>query len=244
MPGRSTISEGGRPTRLLVPTGYDGVNPGALLLVLHATNQSGDERYLSADPTISQHYLVAAPEVLDGVGSFESLPGKELDEVMVVVSSKLCYDSKRVFAVGNGSGGRALLRWIAGRERAGATLEFRALATIGAQESRVSISPTPLLFLHPLLSNISRSVVNDEDGTKHFQALVASNACGATTTPVSATSCSAAGVLIQPGCVDVDGCAAPLRFCHHDSPNGVGSGDPWPCFGTAAIAAFFEPFRR
>jgi hypothetical protein len=42
-------------------------------------------------------------------------------------------------------------------------------------------------------------------------------------------------VPVTPGCVDFGGCVAPLRWCQHDDPLQSTAGDPWPCFGSAAI---------
>jgi hypothetical protein len=59
---------------------------------------------------------------------------------------------------------------------------------------------------------------------------------------VSVPGCVSGGKTVNPGCVDFDACTAPLRFCHHDDPIGMTTGDPWPCFATAAIYQFFEPY--
>jgi len=48
--------------------------------------------------------------------------------------------------------------------------------------------------------------------------------------------------MVNPGCVDFDACAAPLRWCQHDDPIQSTAGDPWPCFASAAIFEFFAPY--
>ena len=53
--------------------------------------------------------------------------------------------------------------------------------------------------------------------------------------------------VVDPGCVEYSGCAAPTLFCRHDDPNYFDNGNPtnhgWPCFANSQIFAFFESQR-
>jgi hypothetical protein len=51
--------------------------------------------------------------------------------------------------------------------------------------------------------------------------------------------CTRSGTAVNPGCVDFDDCAAPLRWCQTDDPIQSSAGDLWPCFSSAAIFEFF-----
>jgi len=234
---------------LTAPPGYDGVTPVPMILMLHATNQQVDYRNLTSDPAITEHYFLAAPRALARFGdNFESvsMPAGSQPDVLTnflnEVLAKYCVDERRLFAVGNGSGARAVMRWAAKRDKVSATPRFQAVALVGTYDAPLTRQPIPLLFLHPLFSSNSRGLASDADGMKAFEILARINACGETTTPRTMAGCEARGMTVNPGCSDVQGCAAPLRFCHHDSPDE--QGDPWPCFGSAAIAEFFEDYRR
>jgi hypothetical protein len=241
-----TYLEAELSTRVTAPATYDGVTPLPLLLVLHATNGGWEYGSLRVDPVIADNYVLAAPTPKQPAsGNFESVQNapatltKVLDEVLAT----LCVDENRLFAVGNGSGGRVLTSWVAARDKAAIMPRFRALAVVGTYYGKITWQPTPLLFVHGLKSGNSAGVANDSDGMKAFKILSTANACGeATTTPVTAAACPGqGGVSVDPGCVDLSQCAAPLRFCHFDGP---AESDTWPCFANAAISKFFEPLRQ
>ena len=123
----------------------------------------------------------------------------------------------------------------------GSRPRFRALAVVGTYYGKYNMwQPTPLLFVHGLQSRNSANVAGDVDGTKAFTILAGMNACGQASTPVNADRCPTQSS-VDPGCVDLDGCAAPLRFCHYDGP---AEEDAWPCFASAAVSQFFERFRQ
>ena len=233
------------------PQGYDGTTPAPLIFFLHATNQYTDSRKLDADPDIAQHYLVAGPQAAPPAGTFET--GNDtldaagsVEVILREILATVCVDESRMFAVGNGSGGRELVRWLALRDRAGRTLRLRAVAVIGAYSGQVTWQPLPLLFVHPLVSSNSERVAQDPDGMKAFAALAAANSCGDASQPVPGPVVMACktreGTSVNPGCSDIQGCAAPVRFCHHDTVDDR-SYDTWPCFGAAAISEFFDQYR-
>jgi hypothetical protein len=231
------------PTQLALPPGYDGVTPRPLLIHLHATGGGGEISLFKADPLIGPAYVLAGPQArTGGVYSFESVPKitNVLTSILDELLASVCVDESRVFATGNGSGGRVLTSWVAARDKAQNSLRFRALAAVGAYYGKYAWQPTPLLFIHGLQSRYSANVAGDEFGTKAFAILSGMNACGEASTPVSADQCPAQAA-DDPGCVDLEGCAAPFRFCHFE---GKAEDDVWPCFATKAIAQFFEPFRQ
>jgi hypothetical protein len=171
---------------------------------------------------------------------FEGTPPAAATDFLDALRATLCVDENRLFGIGNGSGGRFMLNWLATRDRASAAPRLRAAAMVGTYSRQTLGSPLPLIFLHSLESANSRAVAGDVDGTRALATLKTFAQCGDSTTPVSVEGCQSQGMTVIPGCVDYAGCAEPFRFCHHDSPDQVG--DPWPCFGTRAILQFFEPF--
>ncbi len=78
-------------------------------------------------------------------------------------------------------------------------------------------------------------------GMKALALLMTANECSSDSSVPFATAGCEKNAAIDPGCVDLDECAAPLCFCHHSSPDS--SGDPWPCFATSAIHEFFAGHR-
>jgi hypothetical protein len=227
--------------RYILPTSYDGVTPLPLLFVLHATNLFTDVNKLASDERAA-HYVLAGPQALER-GTFED--GRNIEPYLTQVLSEVCVDQNEVFGAGNGSGGRVLMTWIGKRDKLGlAAPRFRAAAIVGTFYGNYGPvdPPLPLIFIHSTQSNNSRSLANDEDGTKAAAKLRALNACGESTSPVDAVGCTVASMPVSPGCVDYQGCSAPLRFCHHDDLSGQSGGDPWTCMATPAILDFFEPF--
>jgi hypothetical protein len=228
--------------RLHPPPGYDGVTPVPLLLMLHSTNGYVDFRYLTADQPSAQSYLTVetrAPST--SVGSFESVPPAQFTALFTQVLETTCVDMNQLFGVGNGSGARFMMRWLGGGKNLPVVPSFRAAALVGTYQRVPTPPPLPILFLHSLFSSNSRGVAQDEDGMKALALLMTANKCTSDSSVPFATAGCEKSPTIDPGCVDLDECAAPLRFCHHDSPDS--SGDPWPCFATSAIYEFFAGYR-
>ena len=77
-----------------------------------------------------------------------------------------------------------------------------------------------------------------------------SNQCSGATVELAVPTCASfagAQYVVDPGCVEYSGCAAPTLFCRHDDPNYFDNGNPtnhgWPCFANSQIFAFFESQR-
>lgn len=229
------------------PSRYDGASPLPLVLALHATNFTAGNMIQSltmGQPGALGYVLVAPQESRDAaLSNFENRNSADFSRLLAELTNELCVDERRLFGVGNGSGGRALFRWIghvASKQPDVPRLRGAAMvgSYIGAQPNAYAL---PTIFIHPLMSNNSRAVAGDEDGMKAMQFFKTRNGCGDVSTPVSAASCVAGGMPVNPGCVDYLDCAEPLRFCHHDDLTGQSSGDPWSCMASAAIFQFFEP---
>jgi hypothetical protein len=216
---------------------YDGVTPMPLLLAFQATSDNSDYSGLVNDPAVLQRYVVAAPEPQDQ-RSFENSNVDDATVLLDELRATLCLDESRLFVEGNGSGGRFMLSWLGARDRAGASPRIRGAAMVGTYTRQAVGMPLPLIFLHSISSNHSHSVAADRDGAKALAALRTFNQCGESSMTVSLAGCETMGTSVEPGCVDFQGCAEPLRFCHHDSPDRPG--DPFPCFGSRAIVEFFE----
>gem|GEM_PF-3489671 len=221
------------------PDGYDGVTPVPLIAFFHATNQISDARNLIKDQPRAKKYLIATFKITDsGMTTFEGSRPQKSTQILNQLLDTLCIDQSRIFLAGNGSGARFMMNWVAERNRAKLP-PFRAAALVGTL-TRVSLgAPLPMIFLHAKDSNNSAGVAQDRDGLKALGYLSTNNSCGETSRPLDVAGCNMQG-LVTPGCVDFDDCAAPLRFCHHDTT--YQSGDIWPCFGAQAVYDFFDPY--
>jgi len=229
------------------PSTYDGVTPMPLIFALHATNYSatGMITYLVKDQPMADSYVVVAPqENLNLIpANFETRKAADFSTMLTNALNELCIDQRRVFGVGNGSGGRAIVIWNSTSSAQVGIPALRAIGMVGTYIVGPKGAPIPIVFIHPLTSTNSASV-GDADGSKAIKAFRTRNACGESSVPVTATSCTAGGMPVDPGCVDFDGCAQPLRFCHHDDLTGQSGGDPWSCVATPAIYQFFSPFLQ
>jgi hypothetical protein len=228
------------------PSAYDGVTPMPLIFALHATNYpaSGMTTYLVKDQPMADRYVVVAPQESPNLfpSNFESRKAADFSAMLTNVLNELCIDQRRVFGVGNGSGGRAVIKWSSTSSAQVGIPALRGIAMVGTYIVGFQAAPLPLIFIHPLTSSNSAGVAGDADGAKAIKAFRTRNACGESSVSVSAASCSAGGMPVDPGCVDFDGCAQPLRFCHHDDLTGQSGGDPWSCVATPAIYQFFSRF--
>jgi poly(3-hydroxybutyrate) depolymerase len=170
--------------------------------------------------------------------TFEGRNPAELSTLLNGLLSELCIDQRQMFAVGNGSGGRFLIKWVDYMARRDGP-RFRAAAVVGTYYGNNLQGPLPTLFIHGTNSENSAGVAQDADGTKALAIFRTRNACGESTTPATVAGCTGPRAAVNPGCVDFDDCAAPLRWCQTDDPITSSGGELWPCFSGAAILEFF-----
>jgi len=223
-----------REVRYKFPDAHDPTTPLPLMVVFHATNTNEAFPSLSNDAN-AQKVLIAAPREFNAPSGFETLQTPEFTELLDAWLDSLCVDEARLYAVGNGSGGRFLMKWL----QAGET-RFRSAAVVGTFFGVRRWTPLPLLFVHGTESANSAGVNGDGDGTKALGELLQGNECGDTAIPVDVPGCMSGDTLVDPGCMDYEGCSAPFRFCHHDDPTQSQSGDRWACFATDEIYRHFE----
>ena len=231
----------GLEIRRKFPSTYDGVTPTPLIFALHATNYSASNMitYLVRDQPMGDRYVIVAPQerVPGGMANFESHNVADFSKMLTSALNELCIDQRRVFGAGNGSGGRTLIKWRSTSSAQVGIPPLRAIAMVGTYIVGFQV-PMPLIFIHPLTSTNS-GAIGDADGSKAITSFRTRNGCSESSVPVSADTC---GGVVNPGCVDFEGCTQPLRFCHHDDLSGQSGGDPWSCVATPAIYQFFSLF--
>jgi len=233
--------------RYTLPEKYDAVTPLPIIIELQATNVSLnlaaplDKR---AQP-LGDRYIIVAPRPQGGLGTFEGMKQQDFMTLIEKSLAEVCFDSRSVFAAGNGSGGRVLMGWLVNfAEKAAASgvvvPQLRAAAVVGAYSGSYK-PPTPVIFIHSTYLPDSRPF-NDDDGLKALERFVTGNGCTDATTPVAVAGCNSDDAIMDPHCVDFDDCGAALRWCQPDDAASMASADPWPCFANAAIDQFFSKF--
>lgn len=235
------VSAVGLAVRRRFPSTYDGVTPMPLLVAFHATSEGAGNVWfeLSDGQPQASRYVIVTPQAPSSTPStFEYHDPADLSAILDGLLTELCVDQRRMFAVGNGSGGRFLIDWIDHMARRDGP-RFRAAAVVGTYYGRYLQGPLATLFIHGTNSRNSAAVSLDADGTKALAIFRTRNMCGEASTPVTVAVCARTGAPPNPGCVDFDDCAAPLRWCQTDDPVQSSAGDQWPCFAGAAIHEFF-----
>lgn len=118
---RVTLTTGGtdREFLLFVPSGYDGSQPHALMLVFHGAGPSADDRPRSEfefdeiwnEPsfTLPEDMVIAAPRAAGNRWNTASSNSADIafaGQILDHVEQQLCIDSGRIYASGNSSGGK------------------------------------------------------------------------------------------------------------------------------------------
>jgi polyhydroxybutyrate depolymerase len=161
-PGTATLTAGGRPARLHVPTGYRADRALPLVLNLHGTGSTAAQQEAASlfDRTADAHrFLVAYPQAArrTGTGFAWNIPGTPawqaagpdeaayLRQLVALVSEQYCVDPRRVYGVGFSGGAREV-------SQLGCEAEplFAAVAAVGGLRapSPCPGAPVPVLGIH------------------------------------------------------------------------------------------------
>jgi hypothetical protein len=241
-----------RGTRVRLPSGYDGSTPFPVLFAFHETGSpaSGVIGDVPAEHPIWQTYVVVAPATDVQPGGFEYSSLADFTPLVDEVLATLCVDRNAIFAVGLNSGGRyvgTLLNAgdaISSTPRPGGVADqFRAAAIIGSYSGTSRWPAVPLVFIHGA-DSVDAALLGDPDGASALSTFIANNACETSSVPVDVAGCESYGVTVNPGCIDLSGCSAPLRFCRHDDPDPRDRNSGWPCFASDQVYELFENARR
>lgn len=234
---------GGRPEGGLVtldaehiyrfPEAYDGVTPLPLVFAFHA-NANPAAQFLDATrgTPLDAGFVMAFPKSV-GMGWAIEVDGARFDGVYAELLATYCIDESRVFAMGHSSGAQFIEQLLCQGES-----RFRAVAPSAGASTCASWSPIPTLFIHGQ-NDTERLNIDDADGAKALAGYVTSNTCQPSTLGYDVASCTRGDMLVNPGCVSYEGCAAPLVQCSHDDPNYGGTNHGWPCFANQAVFDFF-----
>jgi poly(3-hydroxybutyrate) depolymerase len=172
-----------------------------------------------------------------GLRTWEDHSEQDFDEIYAAAEATLCFDMRRVYAIGHASGGRFLQQVICDTATLSPRTElFRAVALQGAMASRrcPQDAIVPTLFIHSEFDS-SAQLIDEADNSGALTDLATTNECEMTTSAPELGTCESTATTFE--CVDYDGCSAPFRSCSHDLR--INGRDDWPCFASDEIHRFF-----
>jgi hypothetical protein len=226
-------------TIVTFPDGYDGSTPMPLVFGFHGAGRSNeqfrtvDARTQGAD--LEKRFVMAYMKSA-GNGWVVGTDTPRLNAALDALGANHCIDLHRVFATGHSSGAQFIVQLLCAKDR-----RFRAIAPVASSVYCQKWDAIPTLLIHGKADSERGNTSQDADGKKDLAPYVASNACGTTTTPYSSVaSCSSGSTQVAPGCVEYQGCSAPMIWCSHNDPNYSGTNHGWPCFANKAIFDFFS----
>ena len=236
-------------TFLSVPPGYDGTTPVPLVFAFHGANRTNLEQRTVDSRTVGSeleaNYVVA---YMKSAGSAWDLGADypRFEAALEQIEQIACVDTEHLFAFGHSSGAQFIVQML-GDNRARET-RFAAVAPVSSSRyGNPAWSPVPTLLIH---GENDTARPGDNDGAQDIAQYAESNQCAGATVELAVPSCASiagAQYVVDPGCVEYSGCAAPTLFCRHDDPNYFANGNPtnhgWPCFANSQIFAFFESQR-
>lgn len=242
-PPLNTFIDGATQIKVSTPEGYDGSTPGPLIIGLNGNAGSKDvvETATSGDGTpddIVRDFLIA--KIIRASGpdsSWEFSSMGVYDSNYEFIESTLCFDTSRIFGVGNAAGGRFFTRHTDEESSDGIVRprDFRAIAL--AEKLLVNSTQgwpeVPLLFVHSTQNLGVVGTTSDPDGSGALGWLQGRMECQEGTSPAGGNTCDGG----TSTCTDYTECNAPLRFCSHDLTTGVEN--LWECLHTVEVYRFF-----
>lgn len=242
-PPLNTAIDGVTQIKVSTPEGYDGSTPGPLIIGLNGNGGSSDVVETAASGDASQDAIVRdflIAKIIRSYGaeySWETSSMGVYDSNYEIIESTLCFDTSRIFGVGNAAGGRFLLRWMDEESSDGIVRprDFRAIALTGALLS-YSTKPwpeVPVVFVHSTNDLAAKGFGYTPDGSGALGLLQDSMECEEGTSPAGGNTCDGATTT----CTDYTECTTPLRFCSYDLTTGVEN--PWECLYTVEVYRFF-----
>jgi hypothetical protein len=225
-------------TLFSVPASYDGVTPLPVVIAFHAAGNPNTQLQGILGNSLADEYIVFYPKS-DGNGWSNQADPPKVDAIFAALDATACYDKSRVFATGHSSGAQFIVqRLCAGESR------WRAVAPVASSVYCSSWKPIPALVIHGIGDTERQAYgLNDGDGLKDIIPYRTSNGCSETYTELPVQGCNSAGVQVNPGCRDFDGCTVPTRWCQHNDPQYGTSHHGVPCFGARVIKDFFDTFQ-
>src|SRR6185295_792654 len=145
------------------------------------------------------------------------------------------------------SSGAQFIAGMLGDNRARET-RFAAVVPVSSNNlNNPNWTPLPTMLIHGLMDTQRQ---NDLNGAQDITQYAKSNQCTGGMQAVNIGTCTSLvrNAVVNPGCVQYNGCAATTRFCNHNDPNytdamGVDTNHGWPCFANNEIFSFFEATR-
>jgi poly(3-hydroxybutyrate) depolymerase len=232
-------------TIVTFPQGYDGTTPKPLVFAFHGAGRTNvDMRTIdsrTANGALESAFVMAYVKSAGNAWD-PNTDHPRFSAVLDQLQAQFCIDTAHVFAFGHSSGAQFIVQILGSPS----IREQRFAGVVEVASSRYdnpAWDPLPTLVIHGLNDN---QRPGDNSGAVDIVQYVESNQCSGQTQPLNVPTCNsiADDSVVNPGCVEYSGCAAPTVFCNHNDPNYIDNGTPtnhgWPCFANAQIQTFFE----
>ncbi|HVZ32072.1 MAG TPA: hypothetical protein VG963_06595, partial [Polyangiaceae bacterium] len=235
---------------LTFPNGYDGSNPVPIIFAFHGAGRTADQMRNVDSRTpgtqLEANYMMA---FVDSAGTAWDLTTDypRFQTVRDQILAKTCVDTAHLFATGHSSGAQFIAQMLGDNRTRESKLG--AIAPVSSSNyNNPSWSPVPTLLIHGTMDQMR---MNDLNGSQDIMQYAKSNQCSTNTQPVDIGTCMSIAnkAVVNPGCVQYQGCAVTTLFCNHNDPNyidnnGVATNHGWPCFANDEIFRFFEAVRQ
>jgi len=227
-------------TIVTLPEDYDPSIPSPLVFGFHGATRT-NVQFQTVDAGIAgsdleRNYIMAYVQSSGSQWDWALGDLPRVDAAYDAITNAHCVDLDRVFATGHSSGAQFITGLLCdGEDR------FRAVAPVASSErDGCSWGAIPTLLIH---GTDDDERPDDRNGQAELPYYIDANGCGASAAYPSDLSCTRGATAVDPGCVEFEGCAAPLVWCNHNDPHYNETNHGWPCFATRAIFEFFEAQR-
>jgi polyhydroxybutyrate depolymerase len=229
------------------PPSYDGKKPVPLLIGFHGcgdsnygTNIASTEYIRKPKAEFGNDYVLAAPlGTQPTCWSNYANDTARVKEMYDNILANYCVDTSRIYGTGHSSGAQYLQK-IMGNEADAKYFKFKAVVPVAASPGKV-VTPIPAMYVQ----GQKDAERGNGDGHEVAQNYRDGNKCMTTSKPYTgAMSCktnqAGSNVMVDPGCIQYDGCQVPTIWCSHNDPSYSNTMHDTPCFVWQAMRTFFE----
>ena len=220
------------------PPSYDGSTPIPMVFGFHGAGRTNDNfRTVDArtQGTAFEDNYVMVYLKSNGNDWTSQLQGNVtlFNTAYDTITNDYCIDTSRVFAIGHSSGAQFISNLLCQNED-----RLTAVGPVASSRYCMTNPATPTFYIQGRMDQ-ERGGGN---GQEVVDAFVASNGCQNMSAPYDVGSCQSGGTMVDPGCVEYQGCSEPMFWCSHNDPNYSNTNHGWPCFANDVLFDFFQTF--
>src|SRR5690606_25606883 len=226
---------------------YDGTTPLPVLFAFHGCSsgnrgtsiENTEWMNLTRNSSLASEYIRAVPVSADtnGCWSYNADIGRAKSVYDDLVEN-YCVDLSRVFATGHSSGAQFISQLLLSNRTADAQhFGFKGVAPVASSDYGPMTGPIAVMYIQ----GKKDAERGHGDGHETVEQFRATNSCGGASSPYSMVAgCQSEGTMVDPGCIEYSGCAAPTIWCSHNDPHYGGTMHGVPCFAVTAMHDFFN----